>query len=79
MLLLVVALFVFTPMEFVSRRCLAEIDATLAGLVPGNPSIKTARRAASIIINQFDYLHLIIIKTKKRIRGHLLDKRSPLL
>lgn len=78
MLLLVVALQVFTLMEFVIRRELAQQEETLAGLVPGNPSIRTARPTAERIINQFNHLHLIIINTGKRIRGHLLETLTPL-
>ena len=78
MLLLVVALQVFTLMEFVIRRELAQQEETLAGLVPGNPSIRTARPTAERIISQFDNLHLLIIVTSKRIKGHLLETLTPL-
>lgn len=71
MLLLMVALQVFTLMEFAHQSELAQQEETLAGLVPGNPSIKTAPPTASLIISQFNYLHLIIIDTGKRIRGYL--------
>jgi transposase len=78
MLLLVIALQVFTLMEFVIRRELAQQEETLAGLVPGNPSIKTARPTAERIISQFDDLHLIITETKKCIKGRLLETLTPL-
>lgn len=78
MLLLVVALQVFTLIEFVIRRELTQQGETLAGLVPGNPSIKTTRPTAERIISQFNNLHLIIIETRKRIRGHLLEALTPL-
>jgi transposase len=46
MLLLFIALQVLTLMEFVVRRELAENKEKLAGLVPGNPKMATARPTA---------------------------------
>lgn len=78
MLLLVVALQVFTLMEFVIRRELAKQEETLGGLVPGNPSIKTARPTSERIISKFNNLHIIIINTGKHIKGHLVEALTPL-
>lgn len=78
MLLLVVSLQVFTLMEFVIRRELVQREETLSGLVPGNPSIKTARPTSERIISQFNNLHLILVMTSKHIKGHLVETLTPL-
>ena len=78
MLLLTVALQALTLVEYVIRRALAEQGETLAGLVPGNPKIKTARPSAERILSQFDNLHLLVKETSNRISGFLVEQPSPL-
>lgn len=78
MLLLTVALQALTLLEYVTRRALAEQGETLAGLVPGNPKMKTARPTAERILSQFDNLHLLIKETSKKVSGFLVEQPSPL-
>jgi transposase len=78
MLLLLIALQALTLMEFVVQRALAEHDETLAGLVPGNPRMQTARPSAERLLARFDNLHLLIHRTGTHIEGQLLETLSAL-
>jgi transposase len=78
MLLLTVALQALTLLEFVMRRSLAEQGETLAGLVPGNPKMKTQRPTAERTLAQFDNLHLLVKETPKRLSAFLVEQLSPL-
>jgi transposase len=78
MLLLMIALQALTLLEFVARRALAEQDESVAGLVPGNPRIETARPTGERILAQFDHLHLHIEETETEIVGHLVESLTPL-
>ena len=78
MLLLTVALQALTLLEYVIRRALAKQGETLAGLVPGNPKMKTARPTAERILSQFDNLHLLVKETSKKVSGFLVEELSPL-
>jgi transposase len=78
MLLLTVALQTLTLFEYVIRRALAKQGETLAGLVPGNPKLKTARPTAERILSQFDNLHLLVKETSKKVSGVLVEQPSPL-
>lgn len=78
MLLLLVALQALTLLEFVAQRELARQGETLAGLVPGNPRLRTARPSAERLMVAFDYLHLLITSSASQVEGHLVEPLSPL-
>lgn len=78
MLLPTVALQALTLIEYVMRRALAQKQETLAGLVPGNPKMKTARPSAERILSQFDNLHLLVKEAPRKISGFLVEQPSPL-
>jgi transposase len=78
MVLLFIALQVVTLMEFVVRRELAENQEKLAGLVPGNPKMATARPTAERLLSQFKELHLLIEYKGSEITGRLVERLSPL-
>ena len=78
MLLLLVALQALTLLEFVVQRELARQEETLAGLVPGNPRMRTAWPSAERLLVAFDYLHLLITTSSTRCEGHLVEPLSAL-
>jgi len=78
MLLLLVALQALTLLEFVAQRELARQGETLAGLVPGNPRMRTARPSAERLLVAFDYLHLLITISATHCEGHLVEPLSAL-
>ena len=78
MLLLLVALQALTLLEFVAHRELARQGETLAGLVPGNPRLHTARPSAERLLAAFDYLHLLLTTATTHCEGHLVEPLSAL-
>jgi transposase len=78
MILLLFALQALTLMDFVARRELARGEETLAGLVPGNPKMKTARPTAERMLARFQNLHLMIKHTETNIVGNIVESLSPL-
>jgi len=78
MLLLLLALQALTLIDFVAHRSLAEQETSLAGLVPGNPKMKTSRPSAERLLAAFHKLHLIIVETDGLVSGYLLEPLSPL-
>lgn len=78
MLLLTVALQALTLIEFVAHRKLEAHQETIAGLVPGNPKIKTARPSAERLLAQFTGLHLLIEETETQTTGGLVETLTPL-
>lgn len=78
MLLLLVALQALTLLEFVARRSLAEHKETIAGLVPGNPKMKTDRPSAERLLAAFDNLHLLITETETTVSATLVEALTPL-
>jgi len=78
MLLLMVALQALTLLEFVARRELDSRQETIAGLVPGNPKMKTARPTAERLLAQFTNLHLLVEETKTQVTGRLIETLTPL-
>ena len=78
MMLLTVALQVITLMEFVARRNLAASQEPIAGLVPGNPKMKTHRPTAERLLDQFDGLHLLVEKTPEGVKLRLIEELKPL-
>lgn len=78
MMLLTVALQVLTLIEHVSRRELESKDDTIAGLVPGNPKMKTKRPTAERLLSQFDNLHMLIEDTGTQLKGYSIEKLNTL-
>ena len=78
MLLLLIALQVLTLLEWQARRTLAAEQTTLAGLVPGNPKIATARPTAERLLSVFTSLHLLIHQVGDQRIGQLLEALTPL-
>jgi hypothetical protein len=69
---------VLTLMDFVARRELEKKGKKLAGLVPGNPKIATARPTAERLLEAFKGLHLFVEKRGDSVVGYLVEKLSPL-
>lgn len=78
MLLLLIALQALTLIDFVAHRSLAEENTSIAGLVPGNPKMKTDHPSAERLLAAFDKLHLVISETDDQVSGYLLEPLSPL-
>lgn len=78
MLLLFIALQALTLIDFVAHRSLAEENTEIAGLVPGNPKMKTDHPSAERLLAAFDKLHLVISETDDQASGFLLEPLSPL-
>lgn len=78
MLLLLLALQALTLIDFVAHRSLAEQETSIAGLVPGNPKMKTSHPSAERLLAVFDKLHLVIVETDGLASGYLLESLSPL-
>ena len=77
-LLLTIALRVITLLEFVIRRELKKNNETLAGLVPGNPKMKTARPTTERILAQFKEINCLIEQDDGRISGKMVEQLNPL-
>jgi transposase len=78
MILLLFTLQALTLMDFVARRELAKEEETLAGLVPGNPKMKTARPTAERMLARFQNLHMMIKHTRTSIIGEVVESLTPL-
>ena len=78
MFLLLVGLQALTLLDFVAHRELNEHQETIAGLVPGNPKMKTDRPSAERMLAQFSNLHLLIEETSTQITAHLIETLTPL-
>ena len=78
MLLLLIALQALTLLEFVAQRELAARGETLAGLVPGNPKMKTTRPSAERLLARFDNLHLLVEATETHIQGEIVETLTSL-
>ena len=77
MLLLMVALQALTLLEFVSQRQLKANQETIAGLVPGNPKMKTDHPSAERILAQFEGLHLFIEETETHLNARIIELLTP--
>jgi transposase len=75
---LFMCLQVLTLIDFVARRELEKKGEKLAGLVPGNPKMATARPTAERLLEAFKGLHLFIEKRGDVVVGYLVEKLSPL-
>jgi transposase len=78
LLVLLLALQVLTLLEMVARRTLAERAEEIAGLVPGNRKMKTARPTAERLLAAFSNLHLLVQRTGDQVQTHLVEELSPL-
>jgi transposase len=77
MLLLMIALQALTLLEFVSQRQLKTNQETIAGLVPGNPKMKTDHPSAERILAQFEGLHLFIEETETHLNARMIELLTP--
>jgi transposase len=77
MLLLMVALQALTLLEFVSQRQLKANRETIAGLVPGNPKMKSDHPSAERILTQFEGLHLLIEETDTQLDARMIEVLTP--
>ena len=73
MMLLTIALQALTLIEYVVRRELTNRNETIAGLVPGNPKMKTTRPTAERLLSQFDNLHLVVEENETQIKGNSIE------
>jgi transposase len=78
MLLLLIALQALTLLEYVAQRELAARGEMLAGLVPGNPKMKTARPSAERLLARFDNLHLMVTFNETHIEGEIVETLTSL-
>jgi len=78
MLLLTVALQAITLIEYVARRQLAAQQEHIAGLVPGNPKMKTQRPTAERLLSQFGQVHLLIKESDDSVSGYIVETLNPL-
>lgn len=78
MMLLSVALQVITLIEYVARKNLAAANEPIAGLVPGNPKMKTRRPTTERLLAPFSGLHLLVEKTAERIKLRLIEELKPI-
>jgi len=78
MLLLLIALQALVLLDFVAQRELAKRGETLAGLVPGNPKMKTARPSAERLLARFKNLHIIIKCTETHVEGESVEPLTSL-
>jgi transposase len=78
MLLLLIGLQVLSLIEWQARRTLAAEQATLAGLVPGNPKLATAQPTAERLLRMFTNLHLLIHQVGEERLGQVLEALTPL-
>jgi transposase len=78
MLLLFIALQALTLIEFVAKRSLADKNETIAGLVPGNPKMKTERPSAERLLAAFGQFHLLIEESEMAVSATLVEALTPL-
>lgn len=78
MLLLLIALQALALLEFVAQRELARRGESLAGLVPGNPKMKTNKPSAERLLARFQPLHMTIRHTGTHVEGQGVEMLNPL-
>jgi len=78
MLLLLIALQALTLLEFVAKRSLLEQQQAIAGLVPGNPKMKTDHPSAERLLAAFDKFHLLFMETETSVSATLVETLTPL-
>jgi hypothetical protein len=67
-----------TLLELVARRSLVERQEEIAGLVPGNPKMQTARPTAERLLAAFGNLHLLAQQAGSQVQTRLVETLSPL-
>jgi hypothetical protein len=77
MLLLLLGLQVLTLLEWEARRSLAEAQATIAGLAPGNPKRATARPTAERMLSVFTNIHLHLQRVGDQWVGTVVETLTP--
>ena len=65
------ALRILTLIEFVVRRSLQQAQETLAGLVPGNPTIATSTPTTERILHAFNEITLSVIHLGEQTIRHV--------
>lgn len=78
MLLLLAALQALTLLEYVARRSLSDRKETIAGLVPGNPKMKSDRPSAERLLAAFANFHLLLTETDQMVAATLIEALTPL-
>ena len=78
MLLLTIALQILTLIEYVSRKELAKTNDYIAGLVPGNPKMKTKQPTAERLLSAFENINLLIKENRKTVKGVVVESLSTL-
>lgn len=78
LVVLLLGLQVLTLLELVARRSLAERKEEIAGLVPGNPKMRTATPTAERLLASFGNLHLLALPTGGQLQTRLVETLSPL-
>jgi len=78
LVVLLLALQVLTLMELVAHQSLVEQDDSIAGLVPGNPTMTTTRPTAERMLAAFVGLHLFVEQVGNQIRTRLVETLSPI-
>lgn len=78
LVVLLLGLQVLTVLELVARRSLAERNEEVAGLVPGNPKLRTATPTAERLLAAFGNLHLLVITAGGQAQARLVEALSPL-
>jgi transposase len=78
MLLLTIALQILTLIEYVSRNELAKTNDSIAGLVPGNPKMKTKQPTAERLLSAFENINLLIKDNRKTVKGVVVESLSSL-
>jgi transposase len=69
--LLTIGLRVLTLLEFVVRQSLAQEQAQLAGLYPGNPKRTTTRPTAEALLAAFKEINLTVVTIEEQVHRHL--------
>jgi hypothetical protein len=64
--------------EFVARNELSKSNDSIAGLVPGNPKMKTKKPTAERLLSAFDSVHLLIEENRKNVKGVVVEGLSTL-
>jgi transposase len=77
LVILLLAWQVLTLLELVARRSLAERQEEIAGLVPGNPKMQTARPTAERMLEAFGNLHLLVQRVGDQVQTRLVEPLSP--
>ena len=78
LVVLLLGLQVLTLLELVARLSLAERNEEIAGLVPGNPKMRTAAPTGERLLAAFGNLHLLALPADGRLQTRLVETLSSL-